>query len=172
MKFLILFLSFLIISFPAIAQEDSSRESDPCERTDTEFGMYDCINTQYTDIENLLIKTYKQAVFRLKNDARKARNRDGKEIEKRIDLLETSHKNWMEYRETACMAETFNEKEETKQYMKMRLCYMRISQRRLEDIQNFYELWYDKDYKNRPSDRTYTTRKETEGHSVTKKERR
>ena len=125
-----LFILFFVFSPPAIA-EDSK-----CGSIDTEFQMYDCLASHYEESEKKLRATYNQALYRI--------DKAGKKKEKLKKLLEDSQQNWISYRETACMAETFDIDDEQKSPLMMRLCYMRLADRRTEDIKNHFKTWEKK----------------------------
>ncbi|MEM6811099.1 MAG: lysozyme inhibitor LprI family protein [Pseudomonadota bacterium] len=167
MRYLFLLTLFLII--PNAYASETGASEDPCQNIDTEFGMYDCISAQYKDAEKHLMSVYNQALFRLQKDTKGLRQSEIEDIEKRIEIFEKSQESWIKYRETTCMAETYNETEETRQFMKMRLCYLRLAERRTDDIEGHYELWFEKDYKNRAR-RAVKRKTESEGSSITKQQ--
>ena len=125
MKYLIL-IPFLLLSFPVLAEEE-----DACASIDTEFEMYDCLSKHYEETEQRMMATYKQALFQI--------DKAGKEKQKEIFM--DSQQNWVAYRETTCLAETYDIIDEKEQPLMLRLCYMRIAEQRTEDIQKNFKTW-------------------------------
>ena len=83
-----------------------------------------------------MMKTYQQALFQISEEG----------DEKKEKLFIDSQQNWVAFRETACLSETYDIEDEKQQPLMLRLCYMRHSERRTADIQEFYKTW-EKDKK-------------------------
>jgi len=121
--FFIIFIT--LFSSPAFAEEKE------CDSFDTEFKMYDCIVSEHKEKEKLMMKTYKQALFELQE--RKAHQRK--------KILIDSQQHWLSYRETSCMAESYDVTDQQDRPLLLRLCHMRLAERRTEDIQEHFKTW-------------------------------